>query len=255
MTAAKVMDAIARLPGCAGQAADAVSAYTQVKMKDTPRLLKIPMSECPDKWIPLPRDKWPKSWANIEDPVVRSLNEIYMDIQLLCSIHRARFFCVSNDGRTGNPCHRKTACLCKTSSGRSNCWHLRNGGCSKIAQNPKVRMSRFLETSSTTHKWPKSCLNIEDPVVVLEQNLYGHPLAGLLLEDSSRKFCWTLDCKKYRIGKCLLVHRKQGLFLSVYMDDMKMAGKKQNMVGSHVEEINEKTLILTNQIDVLITCT
>ena len=31
MTAAKVMDSISRLPGCAGQAADAVSAHTQVK--------------------------------------------------------------------------------------------------------------------------------------------------------------------------------------------------------------------------------
>ena len=31
MTAAKVMDIISRLPGCAGQAADAVSAYTQVQ--------------------------------------------------------------------------------------------------------------------------------------------------------------------------------------------------------------------------------
>ena len=31
MTAAKVMDIISRLLGCAGQAADAVSAYTQVK--------------------------------------------------------------------------------------------------------------------------------------------------------------------------------------------------------------------------------
>ena len=30
MTAAKVMDIISRLPGCARQAADAVSAYTQV---------------------------------------------------------------------------------------------------------------------------------------------------------------------------------------------------------------------------------
>ena len=34
MTAAKVMDILSRLPGCAGQAADAVSAYTQVKMED-----------------------------------------------------------------------------------------------------------------------------------------------------------------------------------------------------------------------------
>ena len=38
MTAAKAMDAMARLPGCAGQAADAVSAYTLVKMED---VLKI----------------------------------------------------------------------------------------------------------------------------------------------------------------------------------------------------------------------
>ena len=42
MTAAKVMDIISRLPGCAGQAADAVSAFTQVKMEDAPKLLKIP---------------------------------------------------------------------------------------------------------------------------------------------------------------------------------------------------------------------
>ena len=42
MTAAKVMDIISRLPGCDGQAADAVSAYTQVKMEDAHKLLKIP---------------------------------------------------------------------------------------------------------------------------------------------------------------------------------------------------------------------
>ena len=33
MTPAKIMDFISRLPGCDGQAADAVSAYTQVKME------------------------------------------------------------------------------------------------------------------------------------------------------------------------------------------------------------------------------
>ena len=38
MTAAKVMDIISGLRGCAGQAADAVSAYTQVKMEDAPTL-------------------------------------------------------------------------------------------------------------------------------------------------------------------------------------------------------------------------
>ena len=48
VTAAKVMDVIARQPDCDGQAADAVSAYTQVKMEDAHKLLRIPKSECPD---------------------------------------------------------------------------------------------------------------------------------------------------------------------------------------------------------------
>ena len=37
VTAAKVVDVTARLPGCAGQAADAVSVYTQVRMEDAPK--------------------------------------------------------------------------------------------------------------------------------------------------------------------------------------------------------------------------
>ena len=61
MTAAKVMDVIARLPDCDGQAADAISAYAQVKLEDAPKLLQIPKSECLDIWIRLPRHKWPKS--------------------------------------------------------------------------------------------------------------------------------------------------------------------------------------------------
>ena len=77
MTAAKVMDIISRLPGCSGQAADAVSAYTQVKMEDAHKLLKIPKSECPDIWIRLPGDKWSKSWSSIEDSVVPLERNLY----------------------------------------------------------------------------------------------------------------------------------------------------------------------------------
>ena len=77
MTDAKVMDMISRLLGCAGQAADAVSAETQVKMEDAPSLLKIPKSECPDIWIRLPRHKWPKSWSSMEDPVVPLERNLY----------------------------------------------------------------------------------------------------------------------------------------------------------------------------------
>ena len=77
MTAAKVMDIISRLPGCVGQAADAVSAFTQVKMEDAPKLLKILKSKCPDNWIRLPRHKWPKSWSKMEDPVVLLERNLY----------------------------------------------------------------------------------------------------------------------------------------------------------------------------------
>ena len=77
MTAAKVMDIISRLPSCDGQAADAVSAYTQVEMGHAPTLLKIPKSECPDIWIRLPRHNWLKSWSSMEDPVVPLERNLY----------------------------------------------------------------------------------------------------------------------------------------------------------------------------------
>ena len=77
VTAAKVMDIITRLPGCAGQAADAVSAYTQVQMEEAPTLLKIPESQCPDIWIRLPQHKWRKSWSSMEDPVIPLERNLY----------------------------------------------------------------------------------------------------------------------------------------------------------------------------------
>ena len=46
MTAAKVMDIMSRPRGCAGQAADAISAYTQVKMEDVIENSEVRMSRC-----------------------------------------------------------------------------------------------------------------------------------------------------------------------------------------------------------------
>ena len=122
MTAAKIMDIISRLPGCDGQAADAVSAYTQVKMEDAHKLLKIPKSECPDIWIRLPRHKWPKSWSSLEDPVVP-----------------------------------------------------------------------------------------------LERNLYGHPLAGQLWKSNLRKSCWNMDGKRFPLGNAYSSTVNGIFFLCVWM--------------------------------------
>ena len=77
MTAAKVMDFLSRLPGCAGQAAYAVSTCTQVKMEDVPKFLKIPKSECQDIWIRPPKNKWTKSWSSMEDAVVPSERNLF----------------------------------------------------------------------------------------------------------------------------------------------------------------------------------
>ena len=77
MTAAEIMDVIARLPGCDGQAADAVSAFSQVNWEDAPRLFKIPEAECPDVWIRFARHLWPKSWESIEDLVVLLQRNLY----------------------------------------------------------------------------------------------------------------------------------------------------------------------------------
>ena len=35
--------------------------------------------------------------------------------------------------------------------------------------------------------------------------------------------------RRFPYWECLFVHREKGLFLSVYVDDLKLAGKKQNI--------------------------
>ena len=135
MRAAKVMDILSRLSGCAGQAADAEDAYTQLKMEDAPTLLKIPKSECPDMWIRLPK-----------------------------------------------------------------------------------------------HNWPKSCFSMEDPVVLLERNLYGHPLAGLLWETEFEKVLLEHGWEKVPNWECFFVKRDKGPLARIRVcGRFQTASKKQNI--------------------------
>ena len=79
------------------------------------------------------------------------------------------------------------------------------------------------------HKWPISWSSMEDPVVPLERNMYGHPLAGLSWERQFEKILFKYGWEKVSNWECLFLHRLKGLFLSVYVDDIKLAGKKQNI--------------------------
>ena len=70
---------------------------------------------------------------------------------------------------------------------------------------------------------------MEDPVVPLERNQYGHPLAGLSWERQFEKILLKHCSEKVPNWECLFVHRVEGLFSSVYVDDIKLAGKKQSI--------------------------
>ena len=70
-----------------------------------------------------------------------------------------------------------------------------------------------------------------DSVVPLERNLCGHPLAGLLWERQFEKILLKHGWEKVSNWECLFVHREKVLFLSVYVDDIKLAGKKQYIVS------------------------
>ena len=70
---------------------------------------------------------------------------------------------------------------------------------------------------------------MEGPVVPLERNLCSHPLAGLLWDGQFEKVLLEHGWQKVSNWEWLFVHREKGLFLSVYVDDIKLAGKKQNL--------------------------
>ena len=71
---------------------------------------------------------------------------------------------------------------------------------------------------------PTSWDKIKDPVCKLKRNLYGHPIAGLIWEKHCQKAIFSCGFKRIPGWECLFVHFQKKLFLSVYVDDFRMAG-------------------------------
>ena len=63
---------------------------------------------------------------------------------------------------------------------------------------------------------------MEDPVVPLDRNLYSDPSAGLSWERHFEKVRLEHGWGKVPNWECLFVNREKGLFLSVYVDDVKL---------------------------------
>ena len=101
----------------------------------------------------------------------------------------------------------------------------------------RIGMSTHFESSTRT-QMAKIMVQYGRPP---ERNLYGHPLAGLLWESQFEKILLKYGWEKISNWECLFVHREKGLFLSVYVDDIKLAGKKQN--------INPMWKVLNKEVD------
>ena len=94
---------------------------------------------------------------------------------------------------------------------------------------------------------PRSWDNVDHPVCPLRRNLYGHPLAGLIWEKHCQRSIMAAGFEKIPGWECLFVHRAKKLFLSVYVDDFRMAGVQGNMKPMW-KKLRE-TLLLEDAID------
>ena len=130
----------------------------------------------------------------------------------LRSIHRTRIISISNDSRQNHGYHLQIARLRWTSSRRSI--SLYPSSAHKLVKIPKSECPDFW-IRLPRHKWPKSSSSMEDPVVLLERNLYGHPLAGLLWERQFEKMLLKHGWEKIPNWECLCASSKRVILISL----------------------------------------
>ena len=67
------------------------------------------------------------------------------------------------------------------------------------------------------------------PVVRMDRALYGHPDAGALWERYCHKVLMELGFKPIQNWGTCYVHPRKDLYLTVYVDDMQMAGPEHEV--------------------------
>ena len=75
MAAVKFMDLIGRFPGNASEDSEAIKAYAQVTLSSIEELIGEDVQA--ETWISLPRERKPKWWDKIIDPVCPLLRNLY----------------------------------------------------------------------------------------------------------------------------------------------------------------------------------
>ena len=78
-------------------------------------------------------------------------------------------------------------------------------------------------------QWPKAWKNMKDPVCPLLLALYGHPDSGGFWEQHCEKHLRSVGFVPVDGWRSCYWHARLKLFLTVYVDDFKMAGPKGSM--------------------------
>ena len=76
---------------------------------------------------------------------------------------------------------------------------------------------------------PKSWDKYVRPACQLKLALYGHPLAGLYWESHCKHALKSCGFSPVPSWECMHYNKDQKLFLSIYADDFKLAGKRENI--------------------------
>ena len=145
------------------------------------------------------------------------------------SIHWTRIVSVPNDSRKSHGHYFKTTRMRRTSSRCSIRLHPgQNGSCTDVIEHSQIGMSRHLDTSieremakiMVQYGWPSRSSWAKSVRSSFDRTIMGTPI-------------WESSIRT-RLGKvpnweCLFVHSEKGLFSYVYVDDIKLAGKTENI--------------------------
>ena len=159
--------------------------------------------------------------------------------RIVCSIQWTRIINITNDCSKSNGCHSKTTGMRRTSSRRSVCLYPgQKGRCTLIVKNSEARMSRHLESSTTTQM-----------AKVMVQ--YGRPSRSSWAKSVRSSFSRTIIMEKAiressvrtRLGKvpnwkCLLVHLEKSTALVCLCGRCK-TGWKETKHRSNVENTHD----------------
>ena len=95
-----------------------------------------------------------------------------------------------------------------------------HGGCFRLLTNSKVCMAACVDTSSTRHN-VTLLVRLRRPCGTSGNNCTDNRLQASCGKDNRRSFSWNFEWQQVlNWGMCLSVHRNQGLFFSLYVNDI-----------------------------------